>query len=146
MFCVSIRIDVINFDAFNSDDLAADVSLQQQFVNVTHSAIAQIAESHNIDEDSFYVLYDDSSADTQYLDGELQRSVFINESLCTLGADDLQSLKLILQYESKEISNVLSDKLIAVYLNGEVSDGMEVRLYLANQLSYYVMIITRAKW
>ena len=129
--------------------MAADVSLQNEVANLTDYAIAQIAQKHDIDSNSFYVLYHDSSADTQYLDGELQRSVFINASLCTLGADDLQALMLILQYESNQISNVLLDKLTVVYLNGEVNNGMEVRLYLVNQLSgdvMSVMIITGTRW
>ena len=138
-FCIPIRVDIIDFDAFNSDDLSDDILLQNEVANTTHFAIAQIGENHDINSDSFYVLYNDSSADSQYIDGDLQRSVFINESLCTFGADDLQSLTLIMQYEGEAIASILSKKLTSIYSNREASESMEVSIYILNQLRHSIM-------
>lgn len=130
-FCTSIQVDIIDFDAFNSGELDENVNLQNDITNITHFAIAQMA--HSVDGSLFHVLYEDSSADSEYVDSELQRSLFINESLCTKYADDLQALMLIIENEHSTISAIILDKLAALYMNGQASDSMAVSIYIATQ-------------
>ena len=141
-FCVPIRIDLIGFAEFNSDDLADDVSLQEEIASITQFAIAQTAQNHEIESDSFYVRYDDSCALIQYIDGELHQSLFINQSVCTFGDDDLQSMTLILQYESHLIAETLADLLEEFYLNGNDTDSMDVEEDISDPLEVLVDVLT----
>ena len=131
-FCVDIDVDVIDFTAFSSDDMRDNVSLQMEFANVTESSIAQTSSKENIDEDAFHVNYDGSSASSQYIDGELQRSLFVYLTLCTIQSDDLEALTLIIQHEGEQIADTVSDRLVALYLEGEMNNTMEVSIYISS--------------
>ena len=138
IFCEFIIVEITDFDAFNSDDLNDDVILQDQIGNITYFAIAQNAEDDGIESGSFYVRYGDSSAESQYVDDEVQRSLFINQSLCAYGSDDLDTLTVIILYEDDEIEVILADKLTALYLDGQASDSMVVSIYVFNQFGCFV--------
>ena len=133
--CSSIMITIKQFNAFDSDDLNHYVTLQAQFVNITHFAIAQTAENSNIERDSFFIRYKNSSASDRHPDVETKTCLFVNQSLCTFRADDLQSLSLIIEHESDQIDNILSEKLAALYLETAPQEVPEVSIYVLTQLS-----------
>lgn len=118
---------------FTSDDLNDKVSLQENVTDIIHFAIAQTAWNHHIDSDSFYIRFDDSSSDSQYANGTLQRFLFIEATLCTFQSADLQPLVLIIENEGHDIGDILADKVTAMYLNGYASHSMEVSVYIPTQ-------------
>ena len=136
-FCISIRVDIIDFDGFDSDELNGNVSLQEEVANVTHHALAQtmLMTYSNFDIDTFYVLYDDSLDANLYENGNIQQSVHIDQTLCTLYELYLDMLSQIIQNDGDEISTIMATKLTMLYLDGVASDSMTVFLIDLSQFS-----------
>ena len=80
---------------------------------MTHYALSRTAftTDYSIDMDSFYVLFDDSDTVYLYDDGQLQKSLFIYETLCALQEDDLVILSEIIQSQCDVINQLMADKL-----------------------------------
>ena len=129
-FCNSIRVDIIDFAGFDSDELNRNVSLQEEVANVTHHALAQtmLMTYSNFDIDTFYVLYDDSLDANLYENGNIQQSVHIDQTLCTSYESKLDLLTRIIRNDGDEISTIMATKLTMLYLDGVASDSMSVFL------------------
>ena len=145
-FCQSIRIDIIDFDGFDSDDLNDDELLQEEVANVTHHALAQTAFTANygIDIDSFYVVYEDSLDAHVYENGNVQQSVHIDEILCAFEAADSNLLTEMIENEAGMIGSIISQRLAALHLEGQTSDTMTVSITGPNAFSLPLKIVDGA--
>ena len=135
-FCSPIRIDVIDFDGFDSDELNDDVELQNDVANVTHYALFRtaITTNYSIDRDTFYVIFDDSESVNEYDGGELQRSLFVHETLCALQENDSVLLRELIQSHCDAVNQLMADKLTTMYLDGETMGSLKVSISDLSQL------------
>ena len=140
--CVQIRVDIIDFNEFDSDQLNDDEELQNEVANVTHYALSRtaFATDYSIDMDSFYVVFDDSDTVYLYDDGQLQKSLFIYETLCALQEDDLVILSEIIQSQCDVVNQLMADKLNALYLKETRTDSLEVSISDMSQLRLLVLL------
>ena len=88
------------------------------------------AADDGVDGDSFYVLYHNVSGDSQYVDGALQRSIFVVERLCAFTSSTLDDLSLIIQHEGGEIAATFKRRLTALFLNGDNSESTDFSVYI----------------
>ena len=146
LFCQSIRLDIIDFDGFDSDDLSNNETLQEEVANVTHHALAQtvLTANYEIDTYSFYVIYHDSLDANVYDNGNVQQSVHIDEILCASLAADSDLLTEMIQNDAKMINSILAKRLTALYLEGQWSDTMKVSIAGATELSSFVKVVLKA--
>ena len=132
--CESINVDIINFNGFDSDDLSTDVGLQDLISNITYHAIKQTASAHdNID--SFYVFYSSVSGESEYVDGQLLESLFIEEMLCTSTNSNSQRLLQLILNEADDIEATMLENLTKEYPDGDATDLTSVSMYSTTELS-----------
>ena len=140
--CIQIRVDIIDFDGFDSDQLNEDKELQYEVANMTHYALSRtaITTDYSIDADNLYVIFDDSDTVYLYDDGQLQKSLFIYETLCALQEDDLVILSEIIQSQCDVVNQLMADKLNTLYLNGRRADSLKVSISDLSQLRLFVLL------
>ena len=142
-FCQSIRLGIIDFDGFDSDDLNEDEKLQKQVANMTYHALAQtvLNANYDIEIDSFYVIYDDSLDANLCENGNVQQSVHIDETLCAFEAEDSNLLPEMIENEVQMINSIIAKTLAALYMKGQWSDRMEVSIAGPNEFRVSVKIV-----
>ena len=108
--------------------MSQDLKSRDEIVNITHYAIAQSAENDSIAQDHFYVIYVDSAVDHQDVNGKVQRSLLMTQSLCAISADDEGALILIIQHENDFIEDLIEDRMTKLYLDGIARESMVVTI------------------
>ena len=129
-FCQSVRVNVIDFEGFDSDDLNDDEKLQEQVANVTNHALAQtvLTANYGIDIDSFYVIYNDSLDANSYENGNVLQTVHIDEELCAFEEADSNLLTEMIEDEAEMINDIIAKRLVTLYLDGDASETMTVSI------------------
>ena len=151
-YCTTFNVDIVDFGGFTANDLASDTALQSTVANATHFAITESASGDAIDDGAFYVIYDDATGSSEYVDGRLERSVFIDHSLCALALSELDALRLMIENEGGDIAATLMERLRVLFLDGNDTE-MEVAVHLLSKLGPSTLepvresaIISRSIW
>ena len=129
-FCMNLSVNITDFDVFSTDELNGDSVLQEEMANITHYAVSQSAVDDGIAGDHFNVIYVDSAVDHEYINGKVQRSLLMTQSLCAISADDKSALILIIQHENDFIEDLIADRMTMLYLDGISSESMVVTISL----------------
>ena len=134
--CTNININIVNFNGISANQLSGDPVLQGDMSNVTRYAIADVSSAEGIGHGAFNVIYDDVAGSDDLIDGQLQRSLTIEQLLCVFDGDEFQDMFLFINQREDEISAALANRLIALYPD---EDGMEVFVALTQQFSEWIL-------
>ena len=133
-----MSVDVINLMKFTDKELMGNILYQEMIANATRYSIADVAAEvdANIDLEDFNVHFQNVSGSAEYVDGQLHRSLFIEQEFCLFDGGNVEALTLIIEHEADDIAASLMIRLATLFLDGESNEKMEVSVYLPTQFRF----------
>ena len=128
-------MEITNFEGFDADELSEDTELQQEIASITQQSISKGSANYSIEQDSYSVIYVDCADQCRYSDGNVDSCLFVEESLCAVSANDLQSLKSHIRHENGSIGDIMAESLTLQVLHEMPVHAVGVIIWLLNQFS-----------